>query len=244
MTEIPEHLLARSKARKAAASGDASAATAPSASAAVEKAASTEAAATTAAAPAVPEPKAEDTYVAPHIQAELSRPKIPVWALAVLAFLPVFAVMYALTNDKASPKEAGPLALGTETYSRCASCHGATGGGGVGPGFAEVTTVFPNIADQLEWVMKGTDGFKADGKTSYGATNKPFVGVMPGWAKDLNAKELIAVVRHEREGFAKEKFDPAKEYPAIQKMIDEKFPDKSAEFKAAIEEWKNLPPDL
>jgi len=190
-------------------------------------------------------PPPPDEPVAPYIEAALNRKKIPFWAASVLALLPLWALVYGLTLDKPTAREAGPLAQGAITYSTCAACHGGTGGGGVGPALngGAVLKTFPKAADQLYWVLEGTAGFKGLGIPTYGATNKPVGGVgnMPGW-QALTAKELIGVIRHEREVLSGEKFDP-KVYDEIQAMIDEKFPDKSAEFKAAIAEWKLLPAD-
>jgi mono/diheme cytochrome c family protein len=190
-------------------------------------------------------PPPPDEPVAPYIDAALNRKKIPLWAASVLAFLPIWAIIYGLTLDKPTAREAGPLAQGALTYSSCASCHGGGGGGGVGPALngGAVLKTFPNIADQMYWVIEGTAGFKELGIPTYGAQNKPVGGggVMPAW-DTLTAKELIAVIRHERDTLSGEKFDP-KQYDEIQAMIDEKFPARSAEFKAAIDEWKILPPD-
>ena len=56
-------------------------------------------------APAAPEP------TPPWVEAAQSRKKIPVWAVPVLALLPIWAVVYALTLDP--PTEAtGPLTIG------------------------------------------------------------------------------------------------------------------------------------
>ena len=50
------------------------------------------------------------------MEAAQSRKKIPVWAVPVLALLPIWAVVYALTLDP--PTEAtGPLTIGAEVYS-------------------------------------------------------------------------------------------------------------------------------
>jgi len=86
VTEVPEHLLKRSRDRKAAlggggdSGGDAPAASTPAVSESTEvapKAAAPVAAATPAAAP---EP------VAPYVEAALKRKKIPFWAMPMLAF--------------------------------------------------------------------------------------------------------------------------------------------------------------
>lgn len=84
MTEVPEHLLKRSKDRRTSLDGGTPAAdAAPAAeSAPVEKATASAAAAPAAVVPAaVPEP------VPPYVEAAIKRKKIPIWAIPVLAFL-------------------------------------------------------------------------------------------------------------------------------------------------------------
>ena len=98
--------------------------------------------------------------------------------------------------------------LGEELYvARCASCHGATGGGGVGPGFAggSVLVTFPAGSCAAEdghiaWVTVGTSGWP---DPTYGATAKPVggVGVMPPFGEALTEEELAAVVLYERVAF-------------------------------------------
>jgi mono/diheme cytochrome c family protein len=252
LTEVPEHLLQRSKARRAALGlggdeGDVAAASTPSAAGAVEKAASAAPAAAAAATPApVVETPPEPEVLPPFVEVAKARRKIPFWAASVLAILPVWALIYGLTLDKPTPKEAGPLALGATTYGACAGCHGASGGGGAGPALngGKVVEEFPNIADHLHWVMEGTAGFQALCIPTYCASKKAVgsLGNMPGWKDTLDAKQLISVVRHEREAFGGGPFDPA-EYDEVQKMVDENYPDRSSEFQAAIDEWKNLPSD-
>jgi hypothetical protein len=181
--------------------------------------------------------------VPPCIEAARNRKKIPFWAVPVVAFTPIWVLIFALTLDQPTAKEPGPLAVGTETYSKCAGCHGAGGGGASGPQLSDgaVLTTFPNFADQLEWVMLGSQGFLDQGRTTKGAQNTPVKPGMPSW-ETLTAPELLGVVRHEREALSGETFDP-KVYDEALAMIEEKFPERSAEFEAAVEEFKNLPPD-
>ena len=248
MTEIPEHLLARSKARRdgdAAGGGDAAPAAAPAAdagaSAAVEK--SAPAATAVESKPAVPDP------VAPWVEAAQKRKKIPFWAVPVLAFLPIWAVLYALTLDPATPTEPGPLQLGAEVYSKCAGCHGAGGGGnGAIPaliGEGNVTKVFASPADQITWVALGTAGYQAAGIANYGP-GKPVGGSgaqMPAWLTSLTPEELMAVVLHEREAFNGEKFDIAQWEKDFDTKLSALLPaDKVAEFKMVLEDWKANPP--
>ncbi len=225
---------------------DIAAASTPAASASLERAAADAPATTGAAAPATQTESAPPPPppVAPYVQAALERKKIPFWAAGVLALLPFWAIVYGLTLDKPSAREAGPRTNGAAVYGQCSSCHGATGGGGVGPQLSggAVVKQFPKVADHLYWVMQGSVGFKQQGIATYGANKTP-VGekVMPAW-NTLKATDLISVIRHEREVFGGEKFD-VKEYTEIQAMVDEKYPERSAEFKAAIASYAALPPD-
>jgi mono/diheme cytochrome c family protein len=99
------------------------------------------------------------------------------------------------------------VALGEQLYAgavvsgvNCAGCHGANGGGGVGPGFGGVNLAFSSCADHIEWVDLGTSGFQAAGRTTYGDLNKPVGGGgnMPGFQASLTPEQLAAVVAYER----------------------------------------------
>jgi mono/diheme cytochrome c family protein len=245
LTEVPEHLLQRSRARRAALGlgGDEGGAPVPAATP-TETAAPAAAAAAATPAPVVePEPEVP-AIVPPYIEAAKRRKKMPFWAVPVVAFTPIWVLIFALTLDKPTSKVPGPLAQGAATYQTCAACHGSDGGGGVGPQLSggAVTTTFHNFADHLYWVMEGSDGFKSQGLTTYGDDKKPIKGGMPTWGTSLSAEQLIGVVRYEREKLSGETFDP-KIYDETLAMIKAKFPDKLADFQAAIDSWKALPPD-
>lgn len=217
MTEVPEHLLQRSRDRRAAlglgggdAGGDAAPASAPSAAPATTAAAATPAKAAAAApVPAAPKPPA---FVPPYVRAAERRQRIPVWALPVVAFLPIWGILYAQSLSAAPSKEPSQLAAGASVYgSKCAACHGGSGGGGAGRQLSDgqVLLTFPNIASQLEYVHNGDEGM---GKVPYGNPNRPGGqhappyngGFMPTF-KTLTEKELLEVVRHERETISGEK---------------------------------------
>jgi mono/diheme cytochrome c family protein len=76
------------------------------------------------------------------------------------------------------------LAQGQQIYqARCASCHGANGGGGLGPRLAgRMTERFPAIDDQIALVTNGVRG-----------TN------MRAFGEVLTPEEIEAVVRYTRE---------------------------------------------
>ena len=106
MTEIPEHLLKRSRDRRAAlglGGGQEGEAAAGGETPAAAPATSTEAAPVAAAAPAgpaarkaaaAPAPPPPPKPDAPYVAAAKSRPKIPFWAMAALSLMPIWLFMY------------------------------------------------------------------------------------------------------------------------------------------------------
>lgn len=214
MTEIPEHLLARSKARRQAIGqdegGDTTGGDAPAPSAAVEKA--------TAAAPAGPAaaggiaPAKAPGAVAPppvkpprpEVAAAESRKKIPSWAVPAVVALPLWAFLYAFTLEPPT-QESAAIAHGREVYASCAGCHGAQGQGGSGPPFADghVVETFSNYEDHVHWVTIGSAGWRDEVGDTYGDTNKPVQGFngleMPAFGESLSEEDILAVVRYERE---------------------------------------------
>lgn len=92
-------------------------------------------------------------------------------------------VLVACGSDDAAPVPSDPvLAQGQQVYkARCQSCHGSKGQGGTGMKLAgRMTSVFPDIADQIDVIAEGR-------------------GSMPGWKNELSAEEIEAVARYERE---------------------------------------------
>jgi mono/diheme cytochrome c family protein len=96
------------------------------------------------------------------------------------------------------------LAMGAGLYTgepACAGCHGGAGEGGTGPALTSVLATFSTCLDHIEWVTKGTAGFQAEGRTTYGDLGTP-VGassaVMPSFGTRLSAEQLAAVVTFER----------------------------------------------
>jgi len=210
VTEIPEHLLKRSRDRRAsggessgAGGGESSASPVPAASAAPAVKASLPAEPS---APVVqPDP--------PHVAAAKSRAKIPYWAMATLSLLPIFLFVYVRGLQPQKAEASGPIAIGIENYGSCASCHGADGGGGAGRAFSNMESLktFPHIEDMLNWVYVGTEGFEAAGVASYGDPNReggahaprsyngsamPAQGAMYGGA--LTEYEILGLVCHIR----------------------------------------------
>ena len=205
MTEIPEHLLNRSKARRSEATGDSTSDTAP--------AVSTPAAST---APAKAQDAPAPKVVAPdpaYVVAAKTRKKIPFWAMTSLALLPAWAMLYLIALKPAEKVVAGPLSIGAATYSSCAGCHGAEGAGGAGRVLyqGEVLKTFPHIEDMLNFVYNGSQKYVAAGLKIYGDPKReggahaplsyngnpmPMQGEKAGGA--LTEAQILSVVCHER----------------------------------------------
>ncbi len=222
MTEIPEHLLKRSRDRRAAlglgggddAGGEQPAASGGAATPAPTAAAPAAAAPTgptprkAAAAPTPPPPPKPDP---PYVAAAKSRAKIPFWAMAALSLMPIWIFMYVRSLTEPPEVASGPLGVGAEVYGTCQSCHGANGEGGVGRQFAggEVLKTFPHIEDQLRFVYFGTAEYNIEGVTIYGNPEREggvhetgSLGPMPAQGQnaggELTDEEILAVVCHER----------------------------------------------
>lgn len=229
MTEIPEHLLKRSRERREALGlstgegGAAPAADAPAAAPSTEPstavqpaAAATPAPARAAAAPAVaaPPPKPPPEYV----QAAMRRKKIPYWAIPVVALLPLWAFIYQWSLTPPSQTITGPLAAGQELYTaNCASCHLATGGGDAqgGIGFqlsnGEVLQTFPDFADQVDFVKTGSEPYigKPYGNPDREGGQRIGKAGMPAWESILTEEEITNVVCYERVVLSNENPVPA-----------------------------------
>lgn len=222
MTEVPEHLLARSRARRAAlglGGGEDAAAPVPAAggdaSPAPEGAAAAAAPAAKALAP-VPAgaPPAPPAPPPPYVQAALDRKRIPIWAMPVLVFLPLWGLIYVQTLEPPPATEITVLQEGEEIYAaNCAGCHGGAGGGGAGRQLSdgEVIATFPNLLDQVQFVQVGTAGFQGE---PFGAADRPGgqriggdFGVMPAFGASLTDEQVVAVVRYEREVLSGEEYE-------------------------------------
>jgi mono/diheme cytochrome c family protein len=230
VTEIPEHLLKRSQERRSALGLGGDAGDAPTAAATPTESASP-AVATEGAPPAAPPPiapaevaPAEPEPVPPYVEAALRRKRIPIWAMPALAALPVWAIVYSHTLEPPSLGASDPLSVGQAVYaSNCATCHGSTGGGGVGPQLADgnVLDTFADPADQIEWVTLGSQGFSDAGHTTYGDNNTPIgAGGMPAWDGALTPEEIVAVVYYERTGLSGEEPNPALIDPTGALLVD------------------------
>jgi mono/diheme cytochrome c family protein len=201
MAEIPEHLLRRSKERRAALSGEAppeGEAAAPAAAAEAEPAAA--AAAPKAAAPALPTEAAQPTQPA-VADIPPARARMPYWVMPLFAALPFYAIFY-MQGYQPRPVEGptDPLVLGAELYrsAGCSGCHGGGGEGGVGPKLSEGETVlsFPDEQEHIDWIKSGSAPKVGQ---PYNARGRVAAGGMPGFSGQLSDEEIEAVVLYERE---------------------------------------------
>jgi len=210
LTEIPEHLLKRSRAAKgkpeSGTADSSSQAVTPASEAAPAQAGPPALVAAAAATPPDPEP-AEAAPVAHYIKAANQRKRVPGWAFVVIGTLPLWAVSFAGTMQLQEVED--PLFIEAETTyvesGGCAGCHGAAGGGGVGYKLSEGTVVdtFPSPIDQMVHVARGSAAIidqpygnpdRAGGVRVSGARGT----AMPGQLGTLTLTELELVVFHER----------------------------------------------
>ena len=178
------------------------------------------------------EPAAEEPVVEEEPQSVFAG--FPRWLAASFVLIPMIALLYAglaphgpdcgrsgqldinpLTGEaQACAGDASPFfSLGQAIYNaQCTACHGAGGGGGVGPAFTggAVLATFSACSDHVEWVAIGTNDWP---DATYGDTGKPVggVGVMPGYQNSLSPEEIAAVSLYERVAFGGEDIALAEE---------------------------------
>jgi mono/diheme cytochrome c family protein len=137
-----------------------------------------------------------------------SRRKIPIWAMPVVIFLPLWMWMYVLATQKPPVVVTGPLKEGAVVYNKCASCHAADGGGGVGYQLSggSLVKTFPKIEDQINYVYNGSSSTKGYQGKPYGDPARGRIGgakgKMPAWGNkvggELTDAEMVAAICHER----------------------------------------------
>lgn len=198
MSEIPEHLLKRSRSAKASKGGETGDDATP----------------TAADLPNLdPEPVPAKPD-APYVVAAKSRRRIPVWALPIIAALPVWAIAFPGTMQQ--PKVEDPLiteSTALYTSKGCSGCHGASGGGGTGYQLSDgsVLQTFPQPIDQMVHVARGSAAIqgqpygavRADGAQRVAGAKGS--GQMPAQEKQVTLLELQMVVYHERVDLSGEK---------------------------------------
>lgn len=211
MPEVPEHLLRRSRERRAALGqgGDAPEGEAASTAPATTASAAAPAPAA-AAAPAVVEEPAAPIGPDPRVLKlqEARQRRIPTWAFPAIIALPFWAILYVGafgSHQKAVVLTQAQIGQRVFSSAGCSGCHGAAGEGGVGPKLAggEAKLTFPNVADQIDWVKTGSQT-KPKG-TPYGDPNRAGgqhivkVAGMPAFSGTLSEAEIEAVVAYERD---------------------------------------------
>lgn len=229
MTEIPEHLLKKAAAARAAKEGKAApaddtagAAPADSPGEAVAPAEKAAPAKKQEPLPTLATPPAAAVPDIPVVAAARNRKRVPYWAAPVLALLPLWGIVYLSAVQPPPEGEGDPLVIGAEVYSSagCAGCHGADGGGGAGAQVNEgnVIQTFADPLDQVHWLAFGAPGGARDDGT-YGDEDRPggarnvdeLPGVMAAYADQLSPEELGAVIMYMRSEFGGDLYDPEAE---------------------------------
>ena len=220
MTEVPEYLLERSRQRRIdlglleddGIGGAAAATGTPDSATLASSGPSTADVIAAAKADAKLELQAEPGIEPLWVSAARSRTRIPMWALPVMFFLPLWAFVYVKLTEP-PPEPVTAITEGAATYAaRCASCHGGAGAGSEGGGVGrplyngEVLLTFPRLeTDMLHWLEVGSEGIGIG--NSYGATDRPEgahisgeTGAnMPGFGGTLSEYKIYSVARYIRE---------------------------------------------
>jgi len=133
---------------------------------------------------------------------------MPFWIIPVLLTLPVWAAMYVGTLERVPQGLSGLLGEGEHLYveAGCSGCHGAEGGGGIGPALSdgEVHVTFTSIEDQIVWIAQGSAIVGTGNNYSSADSVRPraVAGQMPGFglgaSNELDMEELLAVTLYER----------------------------------------------
>ena len=214
MTEIPEHLLKRSRERRGAVGLPTSGEEGGAASATPVVAAAPKAA--VAKPEAAPAPKVAPPEPA-FIQAAKRRRRIPIWAMPVVGLLPLWGFVYVNTLRPRVVQASGPLAVGAQVFVSCASCHNPDGSGGVGYPLwnEEAIKSFPNIEDQIRFVYNGNNAYVGKTYTPADRAGGAHVGgvrgaggAMPAWgltapnSNGLTDAELLGAICEERYGLS------------------------------------------
>ncbi|MEZ5231529.1 MAG: c-type cytochrome [Acidimicrobiia bacterium] len=238
MTEIPDHLLQRTRSRRQAlglpvsGGGDDGGAAAAPAAAAGGGGGGAVAASNLPKGPVAPSGPVASTPkpakpLPPYIEASKRRTRIPVWAMPVVAILPLWAFLYAGTLEPPKKTELTLKEAGGVVYTgaaACAGCHGGSGGGGVGPQLSggAVAATFPNPVDQVRWIILGSAG----GAEVYAAAGKDVKGGMPAFGETLSLTQIVEVTLHERQTLAGHDIaEDAEGWADLHQLVEE-FPER------------------
>jgi mono/diheme cytochrome c family protein len=100
----------------------------------------------------------------------------------VLALTGAVVAAVMLFANEGGSSYSGPATPGAQLFAaNCARCHGADGGGGIGPALAAGVAKrrFPNVDDQIAFVTEGS-------------------GSMPAFGGDLSRAQIRQVVEYTR----------------------------------------------
>ncbi len=237
MTEIPDHLLDRTRSRRQAlglavtGDGGGGAATGPGVPAPTAAAGGAVSPANLPKGPVAPSGPSKAAVPAvkapaPFLEAARRRQRIPIWAMPVVAMLPLWALLYAGTLEPPKSTHLSLVQAGAVVYSgaaACSACHGAGGAGGVGPQLSagKVIGTFPDPVDQVRWVILGSAG----GADLYTAAGKHSKGGMPAFGKTLTLTQIVESVLHERTILSAHPVEEdAKAWAGLRALVEE-FPD-------------------
>ncbi len=91
------------------------------------------------------------------------------------------------------------LDAGRETFGRiCSACHGGDGTGGSAPALTSVLETFPDCETQRQWITIGSERWKDEVGSVYGAPGKEITAIMPSFEAVLTAEEIQQVASFER----------------------------------------------
>jgi mono/diheme cytochrome c family protein len=255
VTEIPEHLLKRAQARRAALGGGGDAADAaspaPEAAAGAAPAAASAAPAKAKAAaplPTLAEEPAKVKLDIPVVAAAKARKKVPFWIAPILLLLPIWGMVYDNSMTPAPKAETDPLVIGAEVFAKdCSGCHGTDGSGTAGGAQLNGGHAIATFADPLamvHWVSYGyADGARDNG--TYGETTirQKIAGTMPAWHGTLSNEEIASVVIYIRSTLDKDAYDPSKEQGFTQENYEADPDALAAEVQAVIDLGPGGTPD-
>jgi mono/diheme cytochrome c family protein len=101
------------------------------------------------------------------------------------------------------PERAMSAGAALFTSEGCVNCHGANGQGLIGPPLHDgaILETFGSCDDQLRWLSLGSAGWLKQVGASYGDTNKPVTGGMPGFGSRLDRAEILELATFTRSAF-------------------------------------------
>ena len=118
----------------------------------------------------------------------------------------LFTIMSASCQGSSTPPVDVDAAISTGSMlyqsEGCANCHGPKGEGDVGPDLSGVIDTFPSCDTQVTWVSLGSARWNQEMGSSYGDSNKPVRGGMPGFEERLEEEQIRKIASYTRSEFA------------------------------------------